>query len=73
MTLKFPNGEELEVRIARVQLLEQLDIEVLKIFVARWCPVFLRNGAARWRSSQDGSDEQIFGAKQQVPHGDSGD
>jgi hypothetical protein len=23
----------------------------------------LRNGAARWRSSQDGGDEQMFGAK----------
>ena len=27
-----------------------------------------RNGAARWRSSQDGSDEQIFGANQQDQH-----
>ena len=27
LTLKFPNGEELEVRIARTQLLQQLDIE----------------------------------------------
>ena len=27
LTIKFPNGEELEVRIARAQLLEQLDIE----------------------------------------------
>ena len=27
LTLKFPGGEELEVRIARSQLLEQLDIE----------------------------------------------
>ena len=26
-------------------------------------PRSLRNGAARWRTSQDGSDEQIFGAK----------
>jgi hypothetical protein len=23
----------------------------------------VRNGVARWRSSQDGSDEQMFGAK----------
>jgi hypothetical protein len=23
----------------------------------------LRNGAARWRSSQDGGDEQMFGAE----------
>jgi hypothetical protein len=23
----------------------------------------LRNGVARWRSSHDGSDEQMFGAK----------
>jgi hypothetical protein len=27
LTITFPNGEELEVRIARAQLLEQLDIE----------------------------------------------
>ena len=27
LTIKFPGGEELEVRIARAQLLEQLDIE----------------------------------------------
>lgn len=27
LTLKFRSGEELEVRIARVQLLEQLDVE----------------------------------------------
>ena len=27
LTLKFPSGETLDVRIARAQLLEQLDIE----------------------------------------------
>jgi hypothetical protein len=27
LTLKFPSGEELDVRIARAQLLDQLDIE----------------------------------------------
>ena len=27
----------------------------------------LRNGAARWRSSQDGSDEQVFGRNEQTP------
>jgi hypothetical protein len=27
LTLTFPNGEELEVRMSRAQLLEQLDIE----------------------------------------------
>ena len=27
LTITFPNGEELEVRIARSQLLEQLDIK----------------------------------------------
>jgi hypothetical protein len=32
---------------------------------------FLEKWAARWRSSQDGSDEQMFGAKQQVLHGQS--
>jgi len=32
-----------------------------------------RYGAARWQSSQDGSDEQMFGAKQQAPLGGSGD
>jgi hypothetical protein len=31
----------------------------------------LRNGVARWRSSQDGSDEQMFGEKQQIPPGGS--
>jgi hypothetical protein len=27
LTIKFPSGEELDVRIARAQLLDQLDIE----------------------------------------------
>ena len=31
----------------------------------------LRNGVARWRSSQDGSDEQMFGAEQQIHWGQS--
>ena len=33
----------------------------------------LRNGTTRWRSNQDGGEEQMFGSKQQVPNGGSGD